>query len=202
MDHHLEILHTALTKCTATPAPPTLCSGFCPKTEMMNLQSPTMYARALKTMLQWSSMHNAWACFWRPCRAKRSNILSSFSLPFPLSSLPSSLTYCISFLIWASLLQPRPLCLHLINYFFCALLGLPLNCSPRQEGREKGTVQFCGERQVVARKCPVKIRLAFYVCLVKQWNSMLWLCVCVYLSLCSCIQYQRREKRQTHKECL
>lgn len=152
-------------------------------------QSSSVYARALKTMLQWSCMHNAWTFFWTPCRVVI--FLSSLSLRLfhAHAFLPPRLLYL---LILVSLLQPHPLCLHLIHYFYCALLDHHWIAAFAGAVKREGTVQFWGETSCSQEMpCQDKTRLLCMPCET--------ICLCSRVSL---FLYTISAGEDTQWECL
>lgn len=129
--HHLETLHTALTKCIATPTPPTFCKDLTKKRKW--------WIDSLPPCMQG---------LWRLCCNEAVCIMHE--LAFERHAAPNVVIFCLLFLShpflpprlpslfppsWASLLQPSPLCLHLINYCFVLLVG---GCWIVASGRRKG----------------------------------------------------------------
>lgn len=125
----------------------------------------------------------------------------SLYLPFPLSPLASSLTYCTSYLIWANLLQRCPLCLHLIYYFFCSVLGRHWIAA---SGRRKGS--NC-DGAIVERKTSFSLEMP-----CQDKSSLLWmscetvkryaLALSSHVSLFLYTESKERKERQTHRDCL
>lgn len=149
-------------------------------------------------MLQWSSMHNAWIFLFNIMpRANHSHFL-----PFPPTPLSSSLTYCTSFLIWATLLQPRPLCLHLIKDSFLLYWGA-IELQPRGGGKgERDSTTL--ERKISWSQempCRDKTSLLCMPCETVQQYASFFVCVLAFLFVLVCSIKRKKRVRHTESAC-